>query len=100
MAPAPFFDGSAGQAWERFSILSTRVSRLPFAMAVLIPDRGPCAGQVYMINRTPYVLGRSPGCDLLDVFSDNSRVSRQHARLVEISNDFYVEDLRADVLLD
>jgi len=62
-------------------------------MTVLIPDRGPYAGQVYYTNRTPYVLGRSPSCDLLDVFSDNSRVSRQHARLVEISNDFYVEDL-------
>lgn len=62
-------------------------------MAVLIPDRGPCVGQVYLIKRTPYELGRSPGCDLLDVFSDDSRVSRQHARLLEISNDFYVEDL-------
>jgi len=62
-------------------------------MAVLIPDRGPCAGKAYPISKTPYVLGRSSGCDLLDVFSDDSRVSRQHARLVEISDHFYVEDL-------
>jgi serine phosphatase RsbU (regulator of sigma subunit) len=62
-------------------------------MTVLIPDRGPCAGRVYLIDKTPYVLGRSPSCDLLDVFSDDSRVSRHHARLVEISDVFYVEDL-------
>ena len=62
-------------------------------MAVLIPDRGPCAGQIYPIRRTPYVLGRSSDCELINVFSDDSRVSRRHAQVVKISNDFYVEDL-------
>ena len=62
-------------------------------MSVLIPERGSCAGQTYPVDTTPYVLGRSPDCDLLDVFSDDSRVSRQHARLVKILKDLYVEDL-------
>lgn len=62
-------------------------------MALLIPDGGPCAGQIFPIRRTPCFLGRSPDCELLDVFSDDSRVSRQHACIVKISNEFYVEDL-------
>ena len=57
-------------------------------MNALIPERGSFAGKVYSINRTPYVLGRSPDCDLLDVFSGDPQVSRQHARLVGNDHTF------------
>src|SRR3974390_2493425 len=53
---------------------------------------GPHTGDVYPLNRESAVLGRDPECDI--VFYSGS-VSRQHAKIVRVDDDFFIEDLQS-----
>lgn len=53
---------------------------------------GPHAGDVYPLDREKAVLGRDPECDI--VFYSGS-VSRQHAQIERIDDDFFIEDLQS-----
>jgi serine phosphatase RsbU (regulator of sigma subunit)/pSer/pThr/pTyr-binding forkhead associated (FHA) protein len=53
---------------------------------------GPHAGGVFHLERESAVLGRHPDCDIV---LDSGAVSRQHARILRIDNDFFIEDMQS-----
>ncbi len=58
-----------------------------------VPGRGLSEGTIKFAgdaNKQLMILGRSPECDIV---VDNIKVSRQHARLTKIGNDWNLEDL-------
>jgi serine phosphatase RsbU (regulator of sigma subunit) len=61
-------------------------------MAVLQVVRGLNPGQVFALDAECTILGRHPQCD---VVVELGAVSRQHARIVRVDDDFYVEDLNS-----
>src|SRR5689334_5615268 len=61
-------------------------------MAVLQALNGLNAGQLFPIAGKRAVLGRHPDCDIV---LDIGAVSRQHAQILLVENDFYVEDLES-----
>jgi serine phosphatase RsbU (regulator of sigma subunit)/pSer/pThr/pTyr-binding forkhead associated (FHA) protein len=61
-------------------------------MPVLRAVKGLNVGQIFPIARDSVILGRHPECD---VVLDAGAVSRQHARIVKIGDDYLVEDLRS-----
>ncbi|MGQ9575470.1 MAG: SpoIIE family protein phosphatase [Thermoguttaceae bacterium] len=61
-------------------------------MAVLRAIRGPNPGQVFALLRDCAVLGRHPDCD---VVLDVGAVSRQHAQILRIGENYYLEDLNS-----
>ena len=61
-------------------------------MAVLRAMRGPNPGQIFPLEGQSAVLGRHPNCD---VVLESGAVSRQHARISLVGEDFYIEDLRS-----
>ena len=70
-----------------------RYSRLPGrSMAVLQVLTGMTPGQVFALSGERMILGRHPECDIV---LDVGAVSRQHAVVVRMNNEFYVEDLKS-----
>src|SRR5262245_23431363 len=61
-------------------------------MAVLQVLRGLTQGQIFPLNGDRLVLGRHPECDIV---LDVGAVSRQHAVILRMNNEFYVEDLKS-----
>ena len=61
-------------------------------MAVLRAMQGPVPGQILPLDRASVTLGRHPACDIV---LDSGAVSRQHARILNIDGDFFVEDLHS-----
>lgn len=61
-------------------------------MAVLQVLKGLNAGQQYPLRGERAVLGRHPDCDIV---LDAGAVSRQHAQIVVVDEEFYVEDLKS-----
>jgi serine phosphatase RsbU (regulator of sigma subunit)/pSer/pThr/pTyr-binding forkhead associated (FHA) protein len=61
-------------------------------MACLQVLKGLNPGQVFPLDKELFVLGRHPDCDIV---LDVGAVSRQHARIVRESGEFYVEDLHS-----
>ncbi|HEV7225950.1 MAG TPA: SpoIIE family protein phosphatase [Pirellulales bacterium] len=61
-------------------------------MAVLQALNGLNAGQLFPLAGKRAVLGRHPDCDIV---LDIGAVSRQHAQILLVENDFYVEDLES-----
>ena len=61
-------------------------------MAVLQALNGLNAGQLFPLEGKRAVLGRHPDCDIV---LDVGAVSRQHAQILELENQFYVEDLES-----
>jgi hypothetical protein len=59
-------------------------------MAVLQALNGLNAGQLYPLEGKRAVLGRHPDCDIV---LDVGAVSRQHAQILQVSDEFFVEDL-------
>jgi phosphoserine phosphatase RsbU/P len=53
---------------------------------------GPHAGGVFALDRDAAVLGRHPECDIV---LDSGAVSRQHAKILRIDNDFFIEDMES-----
>jgi sigma-B regulation protein RsbU (phosphoserine phosphatase) len=61
-------------------------------MAVLRALKGMNPGQLFPLDSESVVLGRHPDCD---VVLELGAVSRQHARIVRVDDDYYVEDLNS-----
>jgi phosphoserine phosphatase RsbU/P len=61
-------------------------------MAELRTVEGPHAGGVFALDRESAVLGRHPDCDIV---LDSGAVSRQHARIRRVENQFYIEDMQS-----
>src|SRR5262245_47694074 len=61
-------------------------------MAVLQVLRGMTPGQVFPLSGERMVLGRHPECDIV---VDAGAISRQHAVILRLNNEFYVEDLKS-----
>jgi serine phosphatase RsbU (regulator of sigma subunit)/pSer/pThr/pTyr-binding forkhead associated (FHA) protein len=61
-------------------------------MAVLRVLKGLNPGQLFTLDNEKAVLGRHPDCDIV---LELGAVSRQHARIVQTGEDFYVEDLNS-----
>ncbi len=61
-------------------------------MAVLKTVRGWNPGQVIPLARPAVILGRHPDCDIV---LDLGPVSRQHARVLQIGSEYYIEDLHS-----
>jgi hypothetical protein len=61
-------------------------------MAVLRAVRGQNPGQVFPLETEVCVLGRHPECDIV---LEVGAVSRQHARILKINGDFYLEDMNS-----
>jgi ABC transport system ATP-binding/permease protein len=56
----------------------------------LVVEQGPSPGQEYPLSRLPVVIGRLPGVDIL---VEDTRISRQHARLSQRQDQIQIEDL-------
>ena len=61
-------------------------------MAVLRALRGLNPGQVFPVEGESAILGRHPDCDIV---LEIGAVSRQHARIVKVNDDYFVEDLHS-----
>jgi serine phosphatase RsbU (regulator of sigma subunit)/pSer/pThr/pTyr-binding forkhead associated (FHA) protein len=61
-------------------------------MAFLVAENGLTAGQRHVLNKSRHVLGRHPECDIV---VDAGAVSRHHAQLFRMGDEFYVEDLNS-----
>ena len=57
--------------------------------AMLIIHRGPAQGSRFLLNTDSVSIGRSPESD---VFLDDVTVSRKHARVERVNNDFRIVD--------
>lgn len=61
-------------------------------MAYLIVLKGPNPGQQFSLTKPKHILGRHPDCD---VVLDLGAVSRQHAQILQVNGEFFVEDLNS-----
>jgi serine phosphatase RsbU (regulator of sigma subunit)/pSer/pThr/pTyr-binding forkhead associated (FHA) protein len=61
-------------------------------MAVLEVVRGSNPGQQFSLESERAVLGRHPECDIV---LDQGAVSRQHAQILQLDRQFFVEDLKS-----
>jgi phosphoserine phosphatase RsbU/P len=61
-------------------------------MAVLRALQGLNPGQLFPLEGASVILGRHPGCDIV---LESASVSRQHARILNVDGDFYLEDLHS-----
>jgi phosphoserine phosphatase RsbU/P len=63
-----------------------------FYMALLQVLHGPNPGEMIPLEGASATLGRHPACDIV---LESASVSRQHARILNIDGDFYIEDLHS-----
>jgi serine phosphatase RsbU (regulator of sigma subunit)/pSer/pThr/pTyr-binding forkhead associated (FHA) protein len=61
-------------------------------MAYLMVENGPHAGMRHNLASTRMILGRHPECDIV---VDVGAVSRHHAQLSRVGNQFFIEDLNS-----
>ncbi|NQT16633.1 MAG: FHA domain-containing protein, partial [Planctomycetes bacterium] len=61
-------------------------------MAVLRALKGLSPGQLFSLDSDSIVLGRHPECDIV---LEVGAISRQHARLVRVDDQYHVEDLNS-----
>jgi phosphoserine phosphatase RsbU/P len=61
-------------------------------MAVLRALQGLNPGQLFPLEGASVILGRHPACDIV---LESGSVSRQHARILNIEGNFYIEDLHS-----
>ncbi|MHB8897722.1 MAG: SpoIIE family protein phosphatase [Thermoguttaceae bacterium] len=61
-------------------------------MAVLRVIQGPNQGKIYSLERDSMTLGRHPNCDIV---LEVGAVSREHARIVKLDDNFFLEDLKS-----
>lgn len=61
-------------------------------MAHITATNGPHAGRRYDLKSPMSVLGRQPDCEIV---IDSTAVSRQHAQIVNVGRDYYLEDLES-----
>jgi serine phosphatase RsbU (regulator of sigma subunit)/pSer/pThr/pTyr-binding forkhead associated (FHA) protein len=61
-------------------------------MASLTAENGTSAGQRHTLTKNRYILGRHPECDIV---VDAGAVSRHHAQVFRVGDDFFVEDMHS-----
>lgn len=61
-------------------------------MATLTAENGNTAGQRHALTKHRYILGRHPECDIV---VDENSVSRHHAQVFRVGEDFFVEDMHS-----
>ena len=61
-------------------------------MAVLRVLQGDSPGRLLPLEGAAVILGRHPACD---VVLESASVSRQHARILDVDGEFFVEDLHS-----
>ena len=61
-------------------------------MAVLRVIQGPTQGKIYSLERDSMTMGRHPNCDIV---LEVGAVSREHARVVKVDDNFFLEDLKS-----
>jgi serine phosphatase RsbU (regulator of sigma subunit) len=61
-------------------------------MAVLRALEGLNPGQLFPLEGAAVILGRHPACDIV---LESAAVSRQHARILAVDGNFYLEDLHS-----
>ena len=61
-------------------------------MAVLRVIQGPTQGKIYSLDQDTMTLGRHPNCNIV---LEVGAVSREHARVVKVADDFFLEDLKS-----
>lgn len=61
-------------------------------MAILQVLHGTALGEVFGLNDDRIVIGRHPECDIV---VDSAAVSWQHAVVLRLNDDFYLEDLKS-----
>ena len=61
-------------------------------MALLRSTEGGRSDQIFPLVADSAVLGRHPECDIV---LESGAVSREHARILRLGNDYYVEDLHS-----
>ena len=61
-------------------------------MAILRALKGLNPGQLFPLEGGVAVLGRNPDCDIV---LEVGAVSRQHARILNVEGEYYVEDLNS-----
>lgn len=61
-------------------------------MAVLRVIQGPTQGKIYSLDRESVTLGCHPNCDIV---LEVGAVSREHARVIRVDNNFFLEDLKS-----
>ncbi|MGD0897956.1 MAG: SpoIIE family protein phosphatase [Thermoguttaceae bacterium] len=61
-------------------------------MAILLAVKGLPAGETLPLGKEITILGRHPECDIV---LDSGAISRQHARILRVGEEFYVEDLQS-----
>ncbi len=71
---------------------ATRNSTGVFIMAVLRALKGLSPGQIIPLSGGSAILGRHPDCDIV---LDLGPVSRQHARVLQLGDQYFVEDLHS-----
>ena len=62
-------------------------------MAVLRVIQGPTQGKIYSLDQDTMTLGRHPNCNI--VLEGIGAVSREHARVIKVENDYFLEDLKS-----
>jgi len=58
----------------------------------LVIIKGPNIGDIFLINKSKFTIGRNPESD---IFLDDITVSRKHAILEKIDKDFRIKDTRS-----
>ena len=61
-------------------------------MAVLRALQGLNPGELFPLEGASVILGRHPACDIV---LESASVSRQHARILNVDGNFYIEDLHS-----
>ncbi len=64
-------------------------------MASLLVIKGPNPGQRVLLDKERTVLGRNADCDVVFPPPGNTAVSREHAVIVRVGDEFFVEDLKS-----
>jgi serine phosphatase RsbU (regulator of sigma subunit) len=62
------------------------------SVATLEALSGTAAGEQYKLNVEKSVMGRHPDCQII---IDSGAVSRQHAQILMVGNDYFIEDLKS-----
>ncbi len=61
-------------------------------MAVLRVIQGPTQGKIYSLDQETMTMGRHPNCSIV---LEVGAVSREHARVIKVDDDFFLEDLKS-----
>ncbi|HEX6420250.1 MAG TPA: FHA domain-containing protein [Acidimicrobiales bacterium] len=74
---------------ETYDELTVDVGEMPDGVGILVVKRGPNVGSRFALEKDVVHAGRHPESD---IFLDDVTVSRRHAEIVRIENQYHVRD--------